>query len=204
MQIKGKITSWNDSKGFGFITPLTGGDHIFVHISAFNSRKRRPTVNQRVTYTLSTDKKGRACAVKVARSGEQTLKKPTTASQKSFVVTALFLIIIGASVLLGKLPVLILLLYILMSPLTFIVYAVDKSAAMKGAWRIPESTLHLLSVGGGWPGAMIAQQLLRHKTKKQSFRIIFWITVIVNCGVLIWWHSPDGANMLQAIIKNSV
>lgn len=73
-----------------------------------------------------------------------------------------------------------------LSLLTFIIYALDKSAAKNGAWRAEESTLHLLSLAGGWPGALIAQQKLRHKSKKQSFRSVFWVTVLLNCGAFAW------------------
>jgi uncharacterized membrane protein YsdA (DUF1294 family) len=73
--------------------------------------------------------------------------------------------------------------YVIISLLTFIIYAKDKSAAKNGSWRTPESTLHLLSLLGGWPGALIAQQTLRHKFKKESFRSVFWTTAFLNCGV---------------------
>jgi uncharacterized membrane protein YsdA (DUF1294 family) len=73
--------------------------------------------------------------------------------------------------------------YLIITLLTFVIYAKDKSAAKKGSWRIPESTLHLLSLLGGWPGALIAQQTLRHKSKKQPFRFVFCITVFLNCSV---------------------
>lgn len=76
--------------------------------------------------------------------------------------------------------------YALMSVVTFTVYAADKSAARRGAQRVPESTLHVLSLLGGWPGALAAQQMLRHKTRKQPFRAVFWATVAINCLVLAW------------------
>ena len=72
--------------------------------------------------------------------------------------------------------------YLFISLLTFVIYAKDKSAAEKGSWRIPENTLHFLALIGGWPGALLAQQVLRHKSKKQPFRVVFWITVLLNCG----------------------
>ncbi len=76
--------------------------------------------------------------------------------------------------------------YVLISLLTFVLYAQDKAAAQTGTWRTPESTLHLLSLLGGWPGALIAQQILRHKSKKQSFRRVFWVTVVLNLAALVW------------------
>lgn len=80
--------------------------------------------------------------------------------------------------------------YLGLSLLTFLVYAADKSAARQGARRIPESTLHLLSLCGGWPGALVAQQLLRHKSSKQPFRAVFWVTVVLNVLAFIWLSSP--------------
>jgi uncharacterized membrane protein YsdA (DUF1294 family) len=72
------------------------------------------------------------------------------------------------------------LFYLGMSVVSFMAYALDKSAARQGAWRISELTLHGLALGGGWPGALLAQQVLRHKTSKSSFRAVFWCTVALN------------------------
>jgi uncharacterized membrane protein YsdA (DUF1294 family) len=76
------------------------------------------------------------------------------------------------------------------------------ASAEKGAWRTQESTLHLLSLIGGLPGALIAQQTLRHKSKKQSFRFIFWVTVLLNCGTFVWLFTPDGAATLPSLIES--
>ena len=76
--------------------------------------------------------------------------------------------------------------YGVLSAVAFAMYGLDKAAARRGSWRTPESTLHLVSIVGGWPGALLAQRVFRHKTKKQSFRAIFWCTVVVNCAALAW------------------
>ena len=57
-RLKGKLTTWNDERGFGFIQPSLGGAKVFVHIKGFCNRKRRPVVGQFVTYSLSTDERG--------------------------------------------------------------------------------------------------------------------------------------------------
>ena len=75
--------------------------------------------------------------------------------------------------------------YGLVSVVTFIVYAIDKSAARNDRRRIPEKTLHLLALCGGWPGALFAQKLLRHKTQKQPFLTVFWCIVVIHVIALI-------------------
>lgn len=76
--------------------------------------------------------------------------------------------------------------YALMSAVTFTVYWMDKRFARGGGRRIPEKTLHLLSLAGGWPGALVAQRILRHKNRKVGFQIIFWLTVTLHVGL---WAS---------------
>lgn len=71
------------------------------------------------------------------------------------------------------------------SLVTYIVYAVDKRRAEAGAWRIPESTLHVLELIGGWPGAFIAQRRLRHKIRKVRFQAAFWLIVAAHQFVAI-------------------
>ena len=205
MRTKGKITSWNDEKGFGFITPNSGGKRVFVHIKAFGNRNRRPEVNQTVTFALSTDNQGRPCAVKATLAGDRLRQKTKrTNGSMSIIVAVFFLVAVGVSVLTAKMPPLILALYLVASLLTFIMYAVDKSAAKKGTWRTQESTLHLLSLAGGWPGALIAQQKLRHKSKKQSFRSVFWITVLLNFVAFVWLFTPNGAATLRSLVANVI
>lgn len=70
-----------------------------------------------------------------------------------------------------------------LSLITFITYAWDKRAAQRGDQRIPERHLHLLALAGGWPGAWLAQQSLRHKTRKAGFRAVFFLLAIANCLV---------------------
>jgi uncharacterized membrane protein YsdA (DUF1294 family) len=79
--------------------------------------------------------------------------------------------------------------YLAASVVAFAVYAADKSAARAGRRRTPENTLLLLGLLGGWPGALVAQQTLRHKTKKRGFLAAFWVSVVLNStalGALLW------------------
>lgn len=107
------------------------------------------------------------------------------------------IIFLPTSLLLGYTPLLFPVIYISVSFVTFLAYAQDKHAAQKGNWRVSENTLHTLSLLCGWPGAIIAQQRLRHKTKKTSFRVFFWVTVLVNSGGLVWLHTSTGTAYLH-------
>lgn len=85
------------------------------------------------------------------------------------------------------------LVYGFMSLVTYAVYALDKSAARSGQWRTRESTLHLLALLGGWPGALLAQRQLRHKSGKTAFLLVFWFTVLLHgllLATLLWQLPP--------------
>jgi len=74
--------------------------------------------------------------------------------------------------------------YPVASLLTYLFYWLDKRSALRGEWRTPEAQLHLFELMGGWPGALIAQQAFRHKTRKVSFQVVFWIIVVAH---LAFW-----------------
>jgi len=201
MRYQGKITNWKDDKGFGFISPNGGGNQVFVHIKSFANRQRRPVGNEIVTYQLKNDTKGRSQAENIAFVGERA-PSPISADRRntSLILGATFLFFVAASALIGKLPFAVFWLYLVASAIAFLAYASDKSAARNDQWRTKESTLHLVALAGGWPGALAAQRLLRHKSKKQSFQIVFWATVVLNCSALAWLFSPSGAGMLRSFL----
>jgi uncharacterized membrane protein YsdA (DUF1294 family) len=67
-----------------------------------------------------------------------------------------------------------------LSLVTFLVFAWDKRCAVRGQRRVPEATLHLFELCGGWPGALAGQRWLRHKSSKLSYRIVLWLIVAVH------------------------
>lgn len=87
----------------------------------------------------------------------------------------------------GRLPLWLLGAAVGLNLLTFLIYAMDKSAAQSRQWRTKESTLHALALAGGWPAAWFAQQWLRHKSSKTEFRLVYWVTVVANCAGLGAW-----------------
>lgn len=76
--------------------------------------------------------------------------------------------------------------YTLMSGVTLVTYGVDKSAARRGRRRVPERRLHLLSLLGGWPGALAGQQLFRHKRRKRGFVAATWLIAVGHAALWVW------------------
>jgi len=102
-----------------------------------------------------------------------------------YIALILFFVIYLAASLAWDLPQLVGAAYLVISLTCFVAYAMDKSAARSKAWRTPEANLLLLGLIGGWPGAVVAQQWLRHKTSKQSFQWKFQLTVVLNLVLFV-------------------
>lgn len=200
MNQKGSLTSWNDAKGFGFITPENGGERLFAHISAYQGRGR-PSATRKVVYAPTKDEKGRLRAASFQYAG--------AARHRAAVATGVWAALLSAAAvggavsvlyLQGYVPLLLPVAYGVMSLITFVIYAVDKGAAESVNRRVPEGRLHLFELLCGWPGALVGQQFFRHKTRKTSFQVAFWFNVILNLAVLGWllvW--PDAEFARQAL-----
>lgn len=151
MRQHGVVTRWNDERGFGFITPTAGGSQVFVHVSELPTGPR-PVVGTAVTYSAQTEDRGRLRATQVdcgGRPGQARRGRHGVGAAAALSVT--FLAVVGALAAVKVLPIAALLATLLMSLVAVVLYRRDKSAALRGAWRTPESTLHVVSVLGGWP-----------------------------------------------------
>jgi uncharacterized membrane protein YsdA (DUF1294 family)/cold shock CspA family protein len=201
MRYQGRLTDWKDDKGFGFVTPNGGGQRAFVHIRSFANQQRRPLGNEIITYEVAYDPMGRPQAENIRIFGERKQKIYATGrSSVPLFIAALFLLFVAAAIALGKMPLTVAGFYVPASVITFIAYAIDKSAAQSDRWRTPESTLHMFALACGWPGALAAQYMLRHKSKKASFLSMYWMTVALNVGALLWLLMAAGATGLRTAI----
>ena len=195
MLVKGRITNWNDVRGFGFVSPLDGGERVFVHVSAFPSGSRRPTEGEFVTYTLVSDQRGRLCATEVTYAVLHAKRSVlrTRASNSLLIascVAAAFFGVVALLTIFGRLWWPVLCVYIVTSMVAFYAYKRDKEAVQVGAWRTNEWTLIVLGLIGGWPGALVARHRFRHKTKKIAFRVGYWLSVVLNVAGLAWLIDP--------------
>ncbi|MFV9657517.1 DUF1294 domain-containing protein [Pseudomonas sp. NY15366] len=229
---KGRLKSWDDAKGFGFIQPEGGGAQVFAHISAMRG-DRRPQPGDEVLYIEGRDEHGRLRAEHLRLAGELSLdrqairRKPKSAvqtaparrkplakpakrtamqggirnfSSKVAVFSLLCALpLFGALQQIGKGLWWLLPLYLLASLLSFMQYWLDKRSAQSGGRRTAENTLHLVEMLGGWPGALVAQQVFRHKTRKGSYQAIFWLIVAAHQLFWIDMLLLDGAYIARHI-----
>lgn len=187
---KGKIAHWTTDRGFGFIRPLDGGRDIFLHISDIRHDAYEPKVGDEVSYSLKQGSKGRPQAAGAVIAGV-----PRASRNWATMLAAPIPVIFLTSLYLMVEYRMFLLPYLIMSTATLIAYGVDKHRAKTGGWRKTEPTLQLYGLLGGWPGAILAQMLFRHKTRKLSFQLLFWSIVAIHVGFWTWLQktglSPD-------------
>lgn len=193
MRYQGRLSNWNDDKGFGFVTPNGGGDKAFVHIKAFDGASRRPAEGDLITYILSRDAQGRLQANAIRYAGQPT-KEDSGAAPGKFgpVFAALFCVALVAGVFVKKIPLLVAVAYAVMSVVALFAYVQDKKAAESGEWRTSEGALHAIGLFCGWPGAQLAQRVFRHKWRKREFQITYWGTVVINIVALLALTSDRG------------
>ncbi|MDT8998106.1 cold shock and DUF1294 domain-containing protein [Paucibacter sp. APW11] len=216
MRIKGQLVQWDEAKGYGFIQPEGEGGRIFVHAKAFGLRARRPFVGERLSYEPGRDAQGKARALKVqslepkpapstvGRAASKTTGAPSAGGSGDAVLWLIpaFASLVLLCALAWPVPNALWGVYVAMSLATFIVYAGDKRAAQKNGWRVAEGTLHGLALACGWPGALLAQQLLRHKSVKQPFRRRFWLTVALNILAFTLLFTPLGSRLLHEVLRH--
>ena len=188
-QQRGVVVMFDVEHAFGFIRPdgtkEGEGKDVFVHVRNVAGHKNLHP-GQRVSYHLTRTDKGLA-AINVQAGS--VLGIPYLKYSLIGFGTAL-LLLFGLATALDR-PTSFALWLVMwvgaLSLVTFGIYGYDKGQAQGGGPRVPEVVLHLLGLLGGTPGAFIAMRMFHHKTSKQSFQIIFWLTVAVQLGALMWW-----------------
>lgn len=226
MKKQGTIVRWDTARGFGFIRSASASGDVFLHVR--DCRGFTPQEGLAVSFEeIHVGGKGpRATAVQAAgaaanhaprtetagpsrrnaapRTDRRSPRRSAAPSSAAPATPALLLMLAWSALIawgiwIGRLPLLAVGAALLLNLVTFFAYWLDKHAAQKGQWRTPENTLHLFSLLGGWPGAWFAQQLLRHKSSKASFRAAYWGTVLLHGLLLAGWVFPS---LLRKLLPN--
>jgi uncharacterized membrane protein YsdA (DUF1294 family)/cold shock CspA family protein len=205
MRFEGKIINWDDARGVGFVSPSHGSDIVFLDVRAFTPGQPRPLGSENVTYELMFDdqRKSHAVDVRYASPNEWHASRIKISILVVDVGAALlFLTGLLAATAKGMIPLWLPMLYVFTSAVTMLTYRLDKLKAKRGDRRIPENTLHLLGLIGGWPGALLAQQVFRHKNRKVSFQIFFLMTVVINicCLIGVLYFGLDRLSSFETIL----
>ncbi len=191
-RLEGRITGWETARGFGWVLCEEGS--LFIHIREFE-KGFIPREGDQVDFVMGLDPKGRSCAKDVHCSRKEPM--PSLSSWLKLLVLLTLPIIANF-----KLPIAPWMLPLAMLPVSiaaWILYRHDKKRASAGRWRVSETELHGLELFGGWPGAFLAQQKFRHKTKKMSYQAIFWSIVflyqLLSLNVVLdnWMWREAGA-----------
>lgn len=213
MNKQGTVIRWNSAKAFGFIRSPQSTADIFFHLSdyqgypppgeglavnfeelqvggkgprAMTVRPQQATPQQHTPSSPGrSDPQGRERTRATGRSAAQDRK--SSLSVAGWLLLAVWLALCLWGMANGRLAWVLLLALGGLNVVTFLAYWQDKSAAQRGAWRTPESTLHMLSLAGGWPAARLAQQMLRHKSSKASFLLVHRATALLNTAALGAW-----------------
>ena len=206
MERLGKVSEWNEARGFGFVAPVDDADgtgRIFFHVLDYDQGSRRPEVGELVKFSASKRDDGRWRATRVRRAvaradnpspmvsrnrkaAHASLGRPAAASALVALVLA-YAASIAIAIYTGRLPVTLLFWLIAANGLATLFYYGDKTAAQRGESRIPEAVLHMLELAGGWPAALLAQRVFRHKTVKASYRSAFrrMVTLHITIGAAL-------------------
>jgi uncharacterized membrane protein YsdA (DUF1294 family)/cold shock CspA family protein len=200
----GVVKAWNPERGFGFIQ-RDGAPDLFLHVKAFPRGTGDPNVGDVVTFEVELQPDGKPRAAQARHAGEPYVPpvRPTSPIIGTLAILAFAAIYSLVEIYWGPVPLWVLFVYLGVSALTFGSYAIDKSAARLKQRRVAETSLILLGMLGGWPGAILAQQLLRHKTAKLAFRAVFWASVLINVFVFVALNAPGVAQSLVDVLDGS-
>ena len=187
------IAEWNAAKGFGWLQ--FGDRRLFLHVRDLERGSVTPRVGDVIRFTVGCDSQGRPCATR-AISSRRRHEMPVG----SLLLLAGLLVL--PAVALDRLPIDLwrLVAYVVViSAITYRAYAEDKRRARTNAWRIAESSLHLMEMLGGWPGAWLAQMWLRHKSSKKGYQFIFWGIILIH--QVAAFDSLQGWKIAQEIVE---
>ena len=173
---QGVIIEWEPRSSFGFAQ--SGGERVFLHIGNFVKRAKWPERDDRVSFVWGVDPQGRPCARQIVL-----LSRGSVLSWAHFVVLGALCVLPGLAV-----PRLaewlnqwwILTCVVITSGMAVLNLWLDKRYAIGARWRVPEATLHLFELTGGWPGSYLGQRFLRHKISKTGYQVFFWLIVAMH------------------------
>ncbi len=205
----GELVQWNDARGFGFIAG-DDGKRYFVHISSIRRMVNRPRAGDRTNFVPDVGRDGRSCAIDVTIKGAnphatRAALRGGRPSQPAvdwrLPIAWLLATSVVTATALGRIPIELCLAYMVMGIISFLLYRSDKSRAEGGQWRISESMLLGIDLGFGVIGGLLAQALLRHKTRKTGYSAT---TLLIVLAHLLWIAGLATGLIQMGDLKNLI
>lgn len=196
----GKLVQWNDERGFGFIV-ADSGERVFVHATAFARMVNRPRAGDSVKFQKRVGRDGRLEARSVSVVGANPIERRRIRRAASgyparsdwrLPLAVVLIIVMLVGIALGRIPYFVPLLYGVMGGVCLGLYRADKHFAETGQWRISEVMLLSADLCFGIVGALVAQALFRHKTRKQGYVA----TTILFAGIHLVWLAGLASGLI--------
>ncbi len=201
MHATGQIAYWKPDKGFGFIRSGAAEGDVFLHGSDIKEKGYEPQSGDQVSFRLTSGANGKPKALEASFPAATATTMRITRSVYIFSLFQMLVVVMTGLVFylffLRAAVFMPLLIYFTMSVITFYAYLIDKWRAVEGKGRMPEMTLHVFEIFGGWPGALVAQMTFRHKSSKREFQRVF--RVIVGLHVVAWIYVLAGGPLPQLL-----
>jgi uncharacterized membrane protein YsdA (DUF1294 family)/cold shock CspA family protein len=195
MPVKCVVVKFDPERGYGFVRLPHDGSDAFAHIGDVVGR-RALVPGQEVTCDVVDTPKG-AAAKNIVPGPVQTSPHLTFAAGAAALASS------GAAAFrLGLSIPWIPSILLAINATTFLMYGYDKAVAGGRFLRVPEAILHLLALAGGTPAAWLGQFFFRHKTRKGSFRVRFWVIVLLQItlvGSWIWYESKQAPKQRRSL-----
>ena len=194
--MQGEIVQFDPAKGFGFVKVSGQKENVFIHQSDVDNGVRLRNTMQIEFDLRSTSKGPRAANIKVLGAAPPGSAVPSTQPARRSNANPYTLYTLVAIAIVGVISGALFLIFgwfwlldylIGINIAAFALYGYDKNAAQNGRLRVPERVLHGVELFGGTPGAFIAQRVFHHKTRKVSYRIVFWLIFAIQAAAVIWW-----------------
>lgn len=172
----GVIIEWLPRSPFGYAE--SDGERVFLHIRNFVARSRWPEQGDRVSFVPGSDPEGRPCACQIVLEESGSVLRWWHAVAVALLLVAPALALPALAEWLS--PWWLALCALTTSTLATLNLWLDKRFAVASRSRVPEATLHLFELTGGWPGSFLAQRLFRHKISKRAYQLVFWLIVLLH------------------------
>ncbi len=202
MRASGKIVSWDRVKGCGYALAKAGTSEIFIESKDFEESHYQAVVGQQIKFEISETKRGAPTGHSIKFTGERIHTKNRSWYGFTWGAIALLAVFVSWLYIAKVIPLALLACYAFVSFISFSCYYIDKRAARKDLWRLSESNLQLGALLGGWPGALLAQGVFRHKIRKPLFLLVFYIIVSLHIGLLGFYLSEQGNVLIRSALIN--